>query len=271
MSVLNLTERQRRVLADSYDERRMTFERILKADLRKFFTSMGNELFASLAANRAPVDFQGYTRALVEILRKNYRNTGEFFRMHLNRLLNTFMPKAPAQKEAIEELQEVRRDIEPLLLLGLIPIYDNMARQHASYIITTTETAFGSLDRPQGLTPMQSARKISRDFRKRNLKRVPGIAENEVGSAANVATDQEGRMMQRGIATSRIDAEVLKTWMSIIDENTRPGHIRANNQKKPIDTAFVVSGQLLRYPKDSSLGASLSNILGCRCSTITEV
>jgi hypothetical protein len=45
-------------------------------------------------------------------------------------------------------------------------------------------------------------------------------------------------------------------------------HVAANGQRVGIMEPFIVSGQLLMYPGDSSLGASKGNVINCRCLSL---
>jgi len=65
-------------------------------------------------------------------------------------------------------------------------------------------------------------------------------------------------------------SEVRKRWDSMGDSKVRTGtfnHLRADGQLRPRADAFSVSGQFLMFPGDTSLGASMGNIAGCRCSS----
>ena len=61
-----------------------------------------------------------------------------------------------------------------------------------------------------------------------------------------------------------------KKWRSANQERTRPGHRMADGQIVPLEEPFLVAnkrGQLepLMFPGDTSLGASASNVIQCRC------
>jgi hypothetical protein len=58
----------------------------------------------------------------------------------------------------------------------------------------------------------------------------------------------------------------LKQWVSILDGRTRPWHAAADGQRVAINQPFIVKGERLMYPGDSHFGASLNNIINCRCS-----
>ena len=57
-----------------------------------------------------------------------------------------------------------------------------------------------------------------------------------------------------------------KQWVAIMDKKTRSTHRSADGEIIGITEPFIVGGSLLMYPRDVSLGASSSEIVGCRCS-----
>lgn len=72
-------------------------------------------------------------------------------------------------------------------------------------------------------------------------------------------------------------ATLTKTWRSQGDSRVRRepkskfDHLEADGQVVPLDQPFVVSGEQLMWPGDTSLGASLGNVINCRCSAIYDV
>lgn len=58
----------------------------------------------------------------------------------------------------------------------------------------------------------------------------------------------------------------FKVWHTIMDGRERPAHGAADGQMVDIFDPFVVGDELMMYPKDMSLGASLSNTVNCRCT-----
>lgn len=55
-----------------------------------------------------------------------------------------------------------------------------------------------------------------------------------------------------------------KTWLTALDERTRPWHADANGQTVGIEDKFLVMGEELEEPGDTS--ASPENIINCRCT-----
>lgn len=58
-----------------------------------------------------------------------------------------------------------------------------------------------------------------------------------------------------------------KEWSATF-HNTRPAHADAEGQQRWAAEPYSVGGELLQYPGDGSLGASLGNLVNCRCASI---
>ncbi|MGP4063081.1 phage minor head protein [Halobacillus sp. H74] len=56
-----------------------------------------------------------------------------------------------------------------------------------------------------------------------------------------------------------------KVWRSALQERTREHHREADGQRVPFDEPFIVKGEPLMFPGDSSMGASADNTIQCRC------
>jgi len=84
--------------------------------------------------------------------------------------------------------------------------------------------------------------------------------------AENIARTETTGFLQAGQQAAReelADAGVIKgkTWLSIIDDDTREDHVEANGQTVAFDEPFVVGGEECDYPGD----VSLSPEQRCRC------
>ena len=60
-----------------------------------------------------------------------------------------------------------------------------------------------------------------------------------------------------------------KQWNTAGDEKVRISHVMAEGQRVNVDDPFIVKGEKLLYPGDSSFGASLDNIIECRCNSVS--
>ena len=93
--------------------------------------------------------------------------------------------------------------------------------------------------------------------------------------ARRVARTEATGAMNHGAFLEQVDAEVpFREWLRTIDVRTRGfspdkkekfNHYTAN-QVVPATEPFVVSGERMNYPGDTSFGASAGNVINCRCS-----
>lgn len=82
------------------------------------------------------------------------------------------------------------------------------------------------------------------------------LAENESNTLFNMQDFDDARN----------SGKHYKKWLAILDERTRPTHAFADGQEQPLELPFDVGGFYMMFPKDDSLGAPASEIIGCRCS-----
>ena len=62
-----------------------------------------------------------------------------------------------------------------------------------------------------------------------------------------------------------------KEWLATLDKRTRSAHTEVDGQRREMNTPYDVDGEQLMYPADSSLGASGSNVIQCRCTEVYHV
>ncbi len=58
-----------------------------------------------------------------------------------------------------------------------------------------------------------------------------------------------------------------KQWVDVRDGKERETHREVGGTVIPIEDTFVVGNSLMRFAKDSSMGAELKEIANCRCTT----
>lgn len=88
-----------------------------------------------------------------------------------------------------------------------------------------------------------------------NRNRALVIARTESTTASNKGAS---------IGNEDADYETNKTWISVLDANTRPDHVDADGQTVGNDESFVVGGYQCMYPGDMSLPAN--EVIQCRCT-----
>lgn len=88
------------------------------------------------------------------------------------------------------------------------------------------------------------------------------IARTEVIAASNAASQAAARA---------VGVPMRKVWLATQDDRTRDAHAEAHGQSRMLDEAYVVNGESLMFPGDSTLGAAADNVINCRCTETYEV
>lgn len=81
------------------------------------------------------------------------------------------------------------------------------------------------------------------------------ISANEANALGNY--NQQSQAIKAGMR--------YKTWLTEKDNKVRHTHREVDNVKIGIFESFQVGDSLMMFPKDTSLGASMKEIAGCRC------
>lgn len=176
--------------------------------------------------------------------------------------------------------------IRPELNAAMIEWIRERAPDQAQFIAETTyktiETEIQSATQQlegEGIEPtaLLLAPLVRRALLERNIGRVETIAMFETQNVAEMQKLAEVRALTgqqpiEGVSVPAPDSAPLdgvttfKTWRTVGDGKVRPEHRRAGGQKVDVNDSFSVGGQKMKYPSDTSLGASLSNTINCRCT-----
>lgn len=104
------------------------------------------------------------------------------------------------------------------------------------------------------------------------IRRIEPIACYETQWAAETA-----RFMEVVYLTGRNGISIkeqqytYKRWDAMGDDKMRRWHADADSQVVDLDEPFIVNGEMLMRPGDTSLGATASNIINCRCTVSYDV
>lgn len=97
-----------------------------------------------------------------------------------------------------------------------------------------------------------------RALKRRLSTRMPMVANAETQEVA-----EDARI--RVVGNDESAPIWFKTWNSLMDGRERPAHHEAHGQTRRVEESFEVGGEELRFPGDASRGASLGNLINCRC------
>ena len=132
-------------------------------------------------------------------------------------------------------------------LRGAIQIANTSRRQIAEHIdegIALNESSH------------EIAMRILTSVRMRRPARSEAIGHTEVHAASNYGSLS---------AAQQTRAQMAKFWVHMADGRVRDAHLAAGGQRRTLDDAFLVAGERLMFPADTSLGAGSANVVNCRC------
>jgi hypothetical protein len=279
MSFLNLTKKHRLELSEMQQLAKIKEALKLQRELKAFFIYVANEIEAHENSGTTP-QFEKFRGDLEAILRKSYRSTSQHFVRELERLILSWNPPKAKVKEH-QEIIEERSKLTPILFLLMSQKIDSKVAKQVNFILSMTqktyERAKAKVKEKNELIKVETglkieakelSKQIARQFRIENAPRAELIAENEVGSIAEIAKNTEAEKTIKAIGK-----EPFKWWITQRDDRVRERHIKTDGQQRKGNELFTVGtnpDQFMEYPKDDRYGATLDNIINCRCVLIYE-
>lgn len=109
----------------------------------------------------------------------------------------------------------------------------------------------------EGESVQVAAKSIIKQIKLISKKRALVIARTEIIKANNMGSF---------FAAESTGVDFDKYWITRFDSKTRDSHISANKQRVGKDEYFVVDGDRMLVPCDTSQGASAGNVINCRCT-----
>jgi hypothetical protein len=248
--------------------RKLKLERSFKPRIVRLFNAMLRANKNAIIKTGSTLSASKWTQAWITLLSDQYKATqGEFAGVVPNSqkamLTNWFF------KQGLDEQDNgiTEDDLLAAFLLWRV----QTSTEHAGFITETNQNDIDSAldiarqslleeDEPIDNTSLAIA---STAVLKRNFNgRVSSIAMTETQAAAESAKWMEASAMQgidprNVIGTSIPVMTTTKRWATVGDNKVRPDHVNANGQVRQASKAFDVGGQKLKYPGDSSLGATI--------------
>jgi len=237
---------------------KLRLERALLGRLSKYHQSIVKEFMREYGARATVPDLEPRNAQLSAILNDHYTAAAETFTPVIEKALPDDVPATSQEKAA--------------LAAALAVFFTARAEEQASIINGTTQEEMGNAAAAAIATEpsLLEASALAGAVLTRNLMgRATSIAATETQAAAEAskltATDVllgRAPSIQGGTAAP---AESVKDWWTVGDSHVRSEHLAADGQSVPVSAPFVVGGEQLMYPGDTSLGASLDNVINCRC------
>ena len=221
-------------------------ERYNQAQKYKRLEKIEEEIATSLnKLNRQAV--QEVNKNLTNVYKVNYTDSIDTLSVLLAVTIPNRYAKTPTNKEVNQAKQEEESPFDILALDDVRDIADlrkNITRQFTTSIM-----------RGENTTQL--------------IERIQQVTQAKLSDIVRIARTQTTRLENK----ARIDAysvgdkmgyTMVKEWVAVNDNRTRPAHRHANGQQVPLDQPFNVGGEELMYPGDSN--GSASNIINCRCT-----
>ena len=284
------TKRQAQLEALRALARKIRLEAKLKFELGKLFRIIRRKVEASIRRGESVPHTNDFQKRLERILTVNVRRTSREF----NDPVATIREDDDTTKsinDGIETKQTgddiadrenptgAKRDINAIIATFLASLVTSTSQDVLTTLSDDMNTAVMNataqeeserqptlIDEP-GAPPSRS-----------KIARIAGVllAKKAIGRIKNIATTvtaqaaEGAKQAARAVVTQHEDVETpvaQKSWVTVGDDKVRETHVDADGQQQAVDVPFDLAGGQLMFPTDGSLGADVSEIANCRCSS----
>lgn len=247
---------------------KIKFESQLERTMRYFFRNMASDVRVYYKNYEQIIDTRRYDVEINSILRQHYRKVSKAFESRLREELT----KSRIHLETKELDARVSQRLNDYFYKRSIEQTSFISQTNAAEVYTAFQkVTMTAAKNGTTLNKNQLAQEASDEFERRGLGRAKTIGLTETQNPAEKTKDIEAVTITdndviAGGVVLRPD-DITKTWSAILDDHTRIEHALADDQTVKQDEPFIVGGESLMFPGDDSMGASLENILNCRCNT----
>jgi hypothetical protein len=267
----------------------------LEKDFIRKLTRLNNQIVRKtvldFARDGVVLNAREFESELSELLENQYDRAAKVFSDQIRDVL-------PEDLESTEKENSLITDALAVFFAARVidqsQIITRTNQRDISQSIASANRQLQELAKPGEIVSTRAVARTAGVLLRRKLKgRTGTIATTEVQVAAESSKSTETAILTRNPASLPRPAlaipqpqvvvpelpigltpqEVEKEWVTAGDEIVRRSpfsHVAADGQKVNIDESFNVGGELLRIPGDTSQGASLSNVLGCRCASVRD-
>lgn len=248
---------------------KLRLEAQFKPQLRGFFGDIARDFKAVFSATGRIISVNEYRPELISLLKSHYRKVRNQFGMGLRvelvkvHSINLDFKAREGDVADTEQSQYIR----------------DRAEGQSKYIMDTTQSELEkavalevalAISRGVDESTTVVAAKAAERFLVKQEPRVVSIATSETNnSAEGLKWTEASSLSAAGVVIEEVPMRdaLNKEWSSILDEVTRLNHAIADGQVRGLYELFDVGGQKLMVPGDDSHGATLDNIINCRCSS----
>lgn len=266
---------------------KLILERSLRIRMDRYNEKIIIAVTKSVARTGALPEMEAFQSELEQILLSHYRIVGDVFIDGINQMVQD------EEEHAVISTKSYHPGIETLGRRKQFVVVDKYFRTQASSVsgkitAVTKKEAIGALEIAKSaafkpgavsLDMVDIAGDTGATFRRRMNGRSTGLVRINTNNPAEAA-----KMTQISILRGEEPqisgggpSDGTKTWNNMGDSRVRfPGKDSKFNHQNASQTVkmgepFTVSGEKLRFPGDTSMGASLGNVVNCRCSATYDI
>lgn len=268
----NTTDSSKQSAAARDLARKMRRETVIKsAVFFGYFAKIGRDLQTTYAESGAIPSLVDHNKNLTTVLGSQYSGTQKAFGSQVRNALGK-----PENSKFVDD--QVDLAMASQKLLHVHPTSQSIAQTTADSLNDSVNGVVSdAADAGATLSQAQIAKKARSVFIADSKGRLNTIAITQTQLAAEGAKNTEIGTLNRlnavfpqssvNLSKDRIE----KTWVTTLDSRTRHAHAEADGQVVAFNEAFTVGGEKLRYPGDTSLGATVGNTINCRCASIKSI
>lgn len=249
---------------------KLELEGQLRRQLQDFNRNAMREFVRKLGIDGTILNFSIFDGDLAELLGLHYQKVGSVFSESVSNdlpedvaitdqendeiasaLAVFFLTRAQEQAKAINQTTQMNASEAHGEALDIARIEAQRGNAFSQQEIATTAGAFLALKlrrREEGIVSTETQ----------------ATAEASKGVTVSVLAGAGAAILAGVTKPTGIDKE----WVTVGDDLVRPDHVDADGQLREINQPFIVGGERLRWPGDTGLGASIGNIINCRCGSI---
>lgn len=264
--MLNTNKLQRIKEARKEHAVKLGFESKLRKKIAPVFRSYSKEFHSAIVQSGALASIDVLQQNMKDTLSKHYDTVSQSFSQKIVNKLGK--PENHALiLDSINTANSVHNELRAATSSDIIAQTTIKDANNAIHLVRQKAIALG-----QTLSNETLANKARLILNQKIVARMNTIAASETQDPAENAKQTEIDFLNHHDA--EIDGEKIsehqqqKEWIAILDNVTRIGHAEADGQIVPVDQPYEVGGQMMMRPGDLSLGATIDNIINCRCSSI---
>lgn len=277
---MSTTERNKRArrnltlklaLEKTFSRELVSYFNEIRKDVVSFYTATGLLINADIYQSKTEMLLERHYKRVI----RNFIDEGKYsYRKSLE-------AKGIEYKQEQKEEDEKIKATSVLIALAFV---ETVIQRRALQLIETTSDNIKDAAKRASEKANEFGTKVSDEFDNGLNRAFKGrqamIALTETQFMAERSKNIEAAVISRGgdVDPSSINdgvvagnPDVKKEWAAILDDRTRGGHAMADGQTQNMNDPYIVNGEYLMYPSDTSMGASLGNIINCRCSSLYGV